>query len=221
MEAALDAPELLVRLIQMLLELCLELRIFVGSLDLPLQVVDRRPLHRVRVTQPRQKRFLSCHHPCPPWARRARRSEPRSTEHAVENKLTSANVRHDSRFPCRRGAGEPRSSLHRSRDRALGRERAAMLWRTPELIGYGIQATNGSIGSVGDLLFDDESWTVRWAVVDTGTWLPGRRVLLPPSALGRPDPTLQQFPVDLTRQKVKDSPDAGTDRPVSRQMEAN
>jgi len=96
-----------------------------------------------------------------------------------------------------------------------------MLWRTPDLIGYGIQATNGSIGSVGDLLFDDESWTVRWAVVDTGTWLPGRRVLLPPSALGRPDPTLQQFPVDLTRQKVKDSPDAGTDRPVSRQMEAD
>ena len=96
-----------------------------------------------------------------------------------------------------------------------------MLWRTPELIGYGIQAANGSIGSVGDLLFDDESWTVRWAVVDTGTWLPGRQVLLPPSTLGRPDPTLQQFPVDLTRQKVKDSPDAGTDRPVSRRMEAD
>lgn len=96
-----------------------------------------------------------------------------------------------------------------------------MLWRTPELIGYGIQAANGSIGSVGDLLFDDESWTVRWAVVDTGTWLPGRQVLLPPSTLGRPDPTLQRFPVDLTRQKVKDSPDAGTDRPVSRRMEAD
>lgn len=96
-----------------------------------------------------------------------------------------------------------------------------MLWRTSEIIGYEIQATDGNIGSVDDLLFDDESWSVRWAVVDTGSWLPGRQVLLPPSCLGRPDPALRQFPVDLTKQKVKDSPDIDMDQSVSRQMEAD
>lgn len=96
-----------------------------------------------------------------------------------------------------------------------------MLWRTSEIIGYGIRATDGSIGSISDLLFDDISWTLRWAVIDTGTWLPGRQVLLPPSALGRPDSTSREFPVDLTRDRVKDSPSIERDAPVSRQMEAD
>ena len=96
-----------------------------------------------------------------------------------------------------------------------------MLWRSSELIGYGVRATDGSIGSVADLFFDDTSWTARWAVVDTGSWLPGRRVLLPPSALGRPDARAREFPVDLTQQQIKDSPDVATDAPVSRQRESD
>jgi len=40
--------------------------------------------------------------------------------------------------------------------------------------GLTIAATDGDIGSVNDLYFDDLSWTIRYLVVDTGTWLPGR-----------------------------------------------
>jgi hypothetical protein len=58
-------------------------------------------------------------------------------------------------------------------------------------------------------------------VIDTGTWLPGRQVLLPPSSLGRPLGMPRAFPVDLTREKVKESPDISTDAPVSRQREAD
>ncbi len=65
------------------------------------------------------------------------------------------------------------------------------------------------------------SWLIRWLVVDTGNWLSGRKVLLPPSVLGHPDVTASEFSVRLTMQQVKDSPDIETDRPVSRQMEAN
>jgi hypothetical protein len=96
-----------------------------------------------------------------------------------------------------------------------------MLWDASALDGYAIEASNGRIGSVGDFLFRDTTWIVRWLVVDTGNWLSGRKVLLPLSALGRPDPSLRQFPIKLTMQQVKDSPDIDTDRPVSRQHETH
>jgi hypothetical protein len=96
-----------------------------------------------------------------------------------------------------------------------------MLWDASALEGYSIEASDGRIGSVGEFLFEDTSWIVRWLVVDTGHWLSGRKVLLPPSALGEPDPSLRQFPIKLTMQQVKDSPDIDTDRPVSRQHETH
>lgn len=94
-----------------------------------------------------------------------------------------------------------------------------MMWLASLLRGYGIEATDGSIGSVDDSLFDDRTWTVRWLVVDTGNWLSGRLVLLPSSCLGHPDAGPRRIPVPLTRQKVKDSPGLDSDAPVSRQME--
>ena len=42
-----------------------------------------------------------------------------------------------------------------------------------------VQARNGLLGHVADLLLDDESWTLSRLVVDTGHWLPGRRVSVP------------------------------------------
>lgn len=62
-----------------------------------------------------------------------------------------------------------------------------MLWRCSELRGYEIAATDGTVGSVDDLLFDEARWALRWAVADTGGWLSGRKLLLPASALGHPD----------------------------------
>jgi len=93
------------------------------------------------------------------------------------------------------------------------------MWRSSRLIGYGMRATDGSIGQINDFLFDEEAWTIRWAVIDTGTWLPGRKVLLPPAALGRPDVMRREIPVDLTREQIEGSPSLETDAPVSRRME--
>jgi len=96
-----------------------------------------------------------------------------------------------------------------------------MLWDSSAFNRYAIKASDGQIGSVSDLLFEDTSWIARWLVVDTRHWLFGRKVLLPFSALKKPDPSLRQFPVKLTMQQVKDSPDIDTDRPVSRQHETH
>jgi hypothetical protein len=96
-----------------------------------------------------------------------------------------------------------------------------MLRNASVINGYAIAASDGQVGTVKDFLFDDATWLIRWLVVDTGKWLSGRKVLLPPSVLGHLDSEGEKFAVKLTMQQVKDSPDIDTDRPVSRQMETN
>jgi sporulation protein YlmC with PRC-barrel domain len=96
-----------------------------------------------------------------------------------------------------------------------------MLWNASRIKGYAIAANDGRLGSVSDFLFDDTSWMIRWLVVDTGHWLSGRKVLLPPLVMGHPHTTEHEFPVRLTRQQVEDSPDINADEPVSRQMESH
>lgn len=96
-----------------------------------------------------------------------------------------------------------------------------MLWNASELTGYGLEATDGAIGTVSDFLFDDKTWTIRWFVVGTGVFFAERRVLLPASALLSVDPAEGALAVDATRQQVKDSPDIDFDAPVSRQQEGS
>jgi sporulation protein YlmC with PRC-barrel domain len=94
-----------------------------------------------------------------------------------------------------------------------------MLRAVNDLKGYAILATDGPIGHVADVLFDDRHWAIRYLVVDTGTWLSGRKVLISPMSLGHPDWMLQQIPVSLAKKRVENSPDVDTQLPVSRQHE--
>ncbi len=94
-----------------------------------------------------------------------------------------------------------------------------MQWSFTHLRGYALRATDGEIGQVRDVFFEDTDWAVRYLVVDTHGWLTGRRVLIVPGVLGRPDPDARTFPVSLTRKQVEDSPDVDCDKPVSRQEE--
>ncbi len=96
-----------------------------------------------------------------------------------------------------------------------------MLRHSSEIRGYAIHASDGVIGTVSDFLFDDTTWMVRWLVVDTGNWLLGRQVLLPPGALAVVNHIGHQFSVKLTKEQVEACPGIETDRPVSRQMESS
>ncbi len=87
------------------------------------------------------------------------------------------------------------------------------------LKGFVIEASDGKIGTVADFLFDDASWRVRWLVVDCGTWLTGRKVLIHPSAILPADLEQQRFLVTLTKAQVEKSPELAEDQPVSQQME--
>src|SRR5687768_7423766 len=57
-----------------------------------------------------------------------------------------------------------------------------MTWKVSDLKGDDVLARDGSIGTLDDVYFDDDEWAVRYMVVDTGRWIPGRRVLHPPQA---------------------------------------
>ena len=94
-----------------------------------------------------------------------------------------------------------------------------MLRSLKEIKGYRLEATDGEIGRCDDFLLDDRSWTVRYMVADTGKWLPGRRVLVSPIALGEPDWQSKHFPVRLTREQITAAPGLDEHAPVSRQYE--
>lgn len=87
------------------------------------------------------------------------------------------------------------------------------------LIGYKIAATDGELGTVKDFYFDDKAWTIRYLVVETGSWLSSRKVLVSPQVVSSGFRTPGQFNVSLTMDQIKNSPDIDTDLPVSRQLE--
>ncbi|MFZ1700912.1 MAG: PRC-barrel domain-containing protein [Pyrinomonadaceae bacterium] len=95
-----------------------------------------------------------------------------------------------------------------------------MLQIISDLDGRKIHAADGEIGSVEQFYFDDETWTVRYLVVDTGNWLSGKEVLISPIAVGEIDSVAREFIMSLTKEQVENSPGIETDKPVSRQHEA-
>ncbi len=80
-----------------------------------------------------------------------------------------------------------------------------MLRGISDLRRFTIAATDGNLGSVGDVYFDDRSWSVRYLVVNAGSWFPGRRVLVSPNAVRTSDPTT--LDVALSKQQVAAGPD--------------
>jgi uncharacterized protein YrrD len=94
-----------------------------------------------------------------------------------------------------------------------------MTYSLKSLIGFAMGATDGEIGAVKDFYFDDCTWSIRYIIVETGSWLNGRRVLISPATLLPFDWDKGIFPVNLTREQIENSPDIDTAKPVSRQME--
>jgi hypothetical protein len=95
-----------------------------------------------------------------------------------------------------------------------------MLTNSSQMKGLVIRATDGEIGTVDQLYFDDETWAIRYLTVDTGGWLGGRQVLISPISVVTTDWQARRLDVSLTKKQVEQSPDIDTHQPVSRQHEA-
>ena len=96
-----------------------------------------------------------------------------------------------------------------------------MLYKANDLRGFKLDALDGDIGQCEDFLFDDKQWTVRYMDARAGNWFTGTRVLISPVALLELDWENQRFPVNLSREQIKNSPAINDDQPVSRQFEAS
>ncbi len=96
-----------------------------------------------------------------------------------------------------------------------------MLTNNMDLKGLVIRATDGEIGTVDELYFDDQLWAVRYLTVATGNWLNGRNVLISPHSILETDWKAGRIDVSLTRKQVEQAPDIDTHLPVSRQHEAD
>lgn len=86
-----------------------------------------------------------------------------------------------------------------------------------ELSRFAIRATDGPIGTVRDLYFDDSTWRIRYCVVDTGGWFANRLVLVGPRALSIVDLSRRELWVRLSKADIMRSRTTESDKPVSRQ----
>lgn len=94
-----------------------------------------------------------------------------------------------------------------------------MLRNVNDLYGFSVSAADGPIGEIRDCYFDDQAWTIRFFVVETGVWLGGCKVLISPLAVRGLDWVGKALSASVTREQVKNSPDVDTRKPVSRQHE--
>ena len=90
-----------------------------------------------------------------------------------------------------------------------------MLRNIKQLYGEKLRASDGEIGHVKDFYFDDQKWVIRYVVVNTGSWLSGRLVLIAPDAFGNLDQHGSLLLVNLTRQQIENSPPIELHMPVS------
>jgi uncharacterized protein YrrD len=93
-----------------------------------------------------------------------------------------------------------------------------MLRSAKELKGFTVRGTDGDVGEVDDFYFDDEKWTIRYIVVHTGGWL-GRRVLISPVSFRGTDWRSRAIGLSLSRDRIRNSPDADPHAPISREYE--
>ncbi|MBE0626495.1 MAG: PRC-barrel domain-containing protein [Burkholderiales bacterium] len=93
------------------------------------------------------------------------------------------------------------------------------LHKLADLKKYSLLASDGEIGKIIEVYFDDAQWALRYFVVRTGGWLLGREVLIAPRAIAGLDEEAGQLQLDLTREQVEKSPPVETQEPVSRHYE--
>jgi hypothetical protein len=86
--------------------------------------------------------------------------------------------------------------------------------------GYHIEGTDAAIGHVDDFIIDDETWAVRYLVIDTRNWWLDKKVLVAPHWTSRISWAEKKVFVDLSRQAIKNSPEWNPTAPINREYEA-
>ncbi len=81
-----------------------------------------------------------------------------------------------------------------------------------KMTGYTVKAADGNIGDIEDFIVDDNTWKIEFIEVDTGNWLPGKKVLIPPSWISDIDWQMSEVVVTASIEAVKNSPEYDADQ---------
>jgi hypothetical protein len=90
---------------------------------------------------------------------------------------------------------------------------------TYAVTGHHIQALDGEVGHVEDFIIDDETWAIRYLVVDTHNWWPGKKVLVSPQWIERVSWGERKVFVNLSREAIKQSPEYTEETLLTRDYE--
>lgn len=88
-----------------------------------------------------------------------------------------------------------------------------------EVATYHVAANDGAIGEVEDFIVETDDWTIRYLAIDTGSWLPGKHVLISTLWLGQINWAHEKVHVNLTRGQIENSPDYDKVKQISREYE--
>ncbi len=94
-----------------------------------------------------------------------------------------------------------------------------MLHRIKNLENLKISNEKESLGFLSDFYIDDQSWITRYIVVDSGNWLTGKKVLVSPHSIKKPNFLENKIYTDLTKEQIENSPHISEEEPISRQHE--
>ncbi|HMA65614.1 MAG TPA: PRC-barrel domain-containing protein [Chitinispirillaceae bacterium] len=78
---------------------------------------------------------------------------------------------------------------------------------TNKVSGYGIHAEDGEIGHIKDFIIDDTTWAIRYLIVDTQNWWPGKQVLISPEWVEQVSWEEKKVVVNLMRETIKLAPE--------------
>ncbi len=90
---------------------------------------------------------------------------------------------------------------------------------THDVMGHNIQASDGEIGHVEDFIIDDETWAIRYLIIDTQNWRPGKKVLISPQWIERVSWSEKKVFVNLSREAIKQSPEYTEESLLTRDYE--
>lgn len=90
---------------------------------------------------------------------------------------------------------------------------------TKEFVGFSLAASDGEIGHVDDFIIEDETWTIRYLVVDTRNWWPGKKVMISPRWVSTVNWQKRKVNIDLSRNEIRNSPEYDDTSTIDRDYE--
>lgn len=173
------------------------------------QVRHSPPVDSVYPLSREQELLLTQYYSWPAYWSSAGFADPGFVPPMVPLDFEAAGGGERGRFPARPHADNPGSA------RTVPAQDEPHVRSIRNVSTFNLEATDGPVGHVDDFLVDDRTWEIRYVVVATRNWLPGKKVLVAPAWIEDVDWNGARVQVSLTRAAIKASPPYDPSEPLS------